>query len=284
MRYILWKLVGRRPALCLMAVVALLLGGMGHAQAAERDRLQAFLSVTGFDVALDSIALSAKDAPAMLGMDSSDFGDAWSTTADEVFDTQNMRDTAMDILEQTLDDDLLAHTAAFYASDLGQKLVQVENAAHMADDDEKAEIGENLVHRMVQEDEPRLTVLRNLTRAVNSDDVSVRAVQEIQVRFLMAASYAGVLDTELDEGNLRAILRENEDDLRQSLRKSSVVAAAYTYRDIPEGDLQAYLEALQDPKMQRVYELMNAVQYEIMASRFEGLAARMAEIEKGQDL
>lgn len=284
MRYIVWKLVGRRPALCLMAVVALLLGGMGHAQAAERDRLQAFLSVTGFDVALDSIALSAKDAPAMLGMDSSDFGDAWSTTADEVFDTQNMRDTAMDILEQTLDDDLLAHAAGFYASDLGERLVQVENAAHMADDDEKAEIGENLVNRMAQEDAPRLTVLRNLTRAVNSDDVSVRAVQEIQVRFLMAASYAGVLDTELDEGNLRAILRENEDDLRQSLRKSSVVAAAYTYRDIPEGDLQAYLEALQDPKMQRVYELMNAVQYEIMASRFEGLAARMAEIEKGQDL
>jgi len=284
MRYIVWKLVGRRPALCLMAVVALLLGGMGHAQAAERDRLQAFLSVTGFDVALDSIALSAKDAPAMLGMDSSDFGDAWSTTADEVFDTQNMRDTAMDILEQTLDDDLLAHAAGFYASDLGERLVQVENAAHMADDDEKAEIGENLVNRMAQEDAPRLTVLRNLTRAVNSDDVSVRAVQEIQVRFLMAASYAGVLDTELDEGNLRAILRENEDDLRQSLRKSSVVAAAYTYRDIPEGDLQAYLEALQDPKMQRVYELMNAVQYEIMASRFESLAARMAEIEKGQDL
>lgn len=263
---------------------ALLLAGAGYAQAAERDRLQAFLEVTGFDVALDSIALSAKDAPLMLGMDSSDFGDEWSATAAEVFETQKMRDTALDILSQTLESDLLAHAAGFYASDLGQRLVEVENAAHMAEDDEKAQIGEELVTRMAQESDPRLKVLRKLTRAVNSDDVSVRAVQEIQVRFLMAASSAGVLETELDEGNLRAILRESEDELRESLRESAVIAAAYTYRDIPEEDLRAYLDALQDPKMQRVYELMNAVQYEIMASRFEVLAGRMAEIGRGQDL
>lgn len=277
-------MVGLLSALRIMAMSALLLAGAGYAQAAERDRLQAFLEVTGFDVALDSIALSAKDAPLMLGMDSSDFGDEWSATAAEVFETQKMRDTALDILSQTLESDLLAHAAGFYASDLGQRLVEVENAAHMAEDDKKAQIGEELVTRMAQESASRLKVLRKLTRAVNSDDVSVRAVQEIQVRFLMAASSAGVLETELDEGNLRAILRESEDELRESLRESAVIAAAYTYRDIPEEDLRAYLDALQDPKMQRVYELMNAVQYEIMASRFEVLAGRMAEIGRGQDL
>ena len=36
--------------------------------------------------------------------------------------------------------------------------------------------------------------------------------------------------------------------------------------------------------MQRVYELMNAIQYEIMANRFEVLAARMAEMHPGQEL
>ncbi|MFO7770077.1 MAG: DUF2059 domain-containing protein, partial [Roseovarius gahaiensis] len=189
-------MVGLLSALRIMAMSALLLAGAGYAQAAERDRLQAFLEVTGFDVALDSIALSAKDAPLMLGMDSSDFGDEWSATAAEVFETQKMRDTALDILSQTLESDLLAHAAGFYASDLGQRLVEVENAAHMAEDDKKAQIGEELVTRMAQESASRLKVLRKLTRAVNSDDVSVRAVQEIQVRFLMAASSAGVLETE----------------------------------------------------------------------------------------
>ncbi len=284
MYHIARKMTAHLAALCLVATLALLLAGVGKARAAERDRLLAFLEVTGFGVALDSIALSAKHAPIMLGMQSDDFGDAWSATANAVFDTQQMRGTALDILAQTLDDDLLAHAAGFYASELGQRVVQVENAAHLADDDEKAAAGQDLVKRMVQDDAARLAVLRELTQAVNSDDVSVRAVQEIQVRFLMAASHAGVLETELDEGSLRATLRDNEDNLRQSLRKSSMTAAAYTYRDIPDSDLRAYLEALQNPKMQRVYELMNAVQYEIMAGRFEVLATRMAEIARGQDL
>jgi len=36
--------------------------------------------------------------------------------------------------------------------------------------------------------------------------------------------------------------------------------------------------------MQGVYVLMNAVQYEIMANRFEVLAVRMADLQPGQDL
>ena len=42
-------------------------GLVGPARAAERDKLAAFLSVTGFDVALDSLRLSASSAPMMLG-------------------------------------------------------------------------------------------------------------------------------------------------------------------------------------------------------------------------
>lgn len=254
-------------------------------QAADRDRLRAFLDVTGFGIAVDSIALSAADAPMMLGMRAGDFGATWRETAQDVFDTDKMRATAMEILDQTLTDDLLNHAAAFYASPLGQRLVEVENAAHMIEDDsEKTQTGERLVARMRRDDDPRLKVLRDLTTAVNGDDVAVRAVQEIQVRFLMAASNAGVLETPLDERALRALMRENEDELRQSLRESSLIGAAYTYRSIPDADLRRYLEALKAPKMQRVYELMNAVQYEIMANRFEALADRMADLSGGREL
>lgn len=46
----------------------------------------------------------------------------------------------------------------------------------------------------------------------------------------------------------------------------------------------AYAEALEQPDMQKVYELLNAVQYEIMANRFEVLAARMSGLQPGQDI
>mgnify|MGYP000535429160 CR=1 FL=1 len=255
------------------------------ALAADRDRLQAFLQVTGFDVALDSIALSAADAPALLGMSASDFGANWSRIADDVFDTGAMRDTALDILEQTLSDDDLAHAAGFYASPLGLRLVEVENASHMvADDARKQAEGEELVAAMVAGGDDRLDVLMQMNAAVDSGDVAVRAVQEIQVRFLLAASAAGVLQQEIDEDTLRGLMTETEGELRLSMRRSALASAAFTYRDISDADLRDYLEALQDPQMQRVYELMNAVQWEIMGDRYEALAVRLAQIAGGQDL
>lgn len=252
------------------------------ARAADRDRLQAYLEVTGFGVALDSIALAAADAPVMLGLEASDFGHEWERVASEVFDTGRMREMALDVLSETLDDEMLGHAAEFYASDLGQRLVAVENASHMReDDDAKRAEGLKLLTEMP---EARREVLRDMNAAVDSAGTGVRAVQEIQVRFLLAASYAGVLEYDLDEQALRALMAEGEAELRAQIEASALANAAVTYASLPTEDLRAYVEALEHPVMARVYELMNAVQYEIMANRFEVLAARMVELQPAQEL
>ena len=253
-----------------------------NVQAADREKLTAFLNVTGFDVSLDSIALSAAQAPMMLGMSEGDFGADWSRTAEDVFAQKNLRGMAIDILEQTLTDDLLTHAAEFYASPLGQKLVEVENASHMfADDEAKRTEGEKVLAGTSDE---RAALLARMVDGVNTSGVAVRAVQEIQVRFLMAASNAGVFDFEIDEQMLRGQLKESEEELRDNLRTSGLIGSAYTYQDISDQDLERYVVALEEPEMQRVYELLNAVQYEVMANRFEVLAGRMAEMHPGQEL
>lgn len=271
-----------RAAHVLGMAVGLFLIAAGCLRAADRDRLEAFLEVTGFGVALDSIALSAADAPAMLGLSESDFGDGWSRMATEVFDSRKMRNMGLDILSETLSDEMLEHAAAFYASDLGRRLVVVENSSHMAQDGTgKREEGEALLTAM---DNSRIDSLKRMNAAVDAAGTGVRAVQEIQVRFLLAASVAGVLDYEIDEPSLRAIMAEDEAQLRESISESALVNAAYTYRDLSTEELLIYAEALEDPVMSRVYELMNAVQYEIMANRFEVLAVRMGELVQGENL
>ena len=251
-----------------------------------QDRLKAFLQVTGFDVALDSIGLSARDAPAMLGKQAEDFGSDWSRVADQVFAPEVVRRMALGILEQTLTEDLLAHAAGFYASDLGQRLVAVENASHMIeDDDAKRAEGAAL---LADADTDRRAALENLVWAIDTNSSGLIAVREVQVRFLMAASAAGILgDGEgggFDEATLRALLAEQDAELREMMNASTLQNAAYTYRDISLEDLNAYNAALESPQMRQVYELMNAIQFEIMANRFEILAGRMAEMHPGQTL
>lgn len=257
----------------------------GPARAADRDRIEAFLTTTGFDVALDSIALSAESAPAMLGRDAGDFGAQWTRLADRVFDTGAMHEMAVGILTETLDQEDLAHAVEFYAGDLGQRLVVAENAAHMMREGEgKLDQGQEIFAALVADGSPRVGLFQRMNDAISGDDSAVRAIEEIQVRFLMAASAAGVLDRPLDEGALRAALAEGRDALRIELRANSLAGAAFTYRDFSDDDLRAYAEALEHPRMRRVYELLNAVQHEIMANRFEVLAARMADLDPGQEL
>lgn len=273
-----------------LAVLPLLLAALAvvlavPANAADRDRILAFLEVTGFDVALDSIALSASSAPQMLGIEPDAFGSEWARVSGEVFESKTMRGLALDILEKTLTDDLLNHAVMFYASDLGQRLVTAENASHMVeDDDAKRAEGEKIVSDLVARGSQRLEVIKRMNRAIDSTGSSVRALQEIQYRFLLAASAAGVLDLRLDPGELRSLLKSQEGELRRAIQKSAIANAAYTYQEFSSEDLGAYADALETPQMARVYELLNAVQYEVMANRFEVLAGRLAGMQPGQDI
>lgn len=255
------------------------------AQASERDRLNAFLTVTGFDVALESIKLSADAAPNMIGVQSDDFGSEWKRMVKEVFDTSLMHDQALEILEQTLEEPLLDHAVHFYTSDLGARLVVAENASHLTEDDAlKTEQGQSIVAGLVRAGSPRLEELKRLNAASGSADASVHAIQEVQVRFLMAAAGAGVIELSMDEEDLRQTLKSQEGELRRGMQTSGLTGAAYTYQAFSDEEVGLYADALEHPMMQKVYALMNAVQFEIMADRFEAMAARMQGLQPSQEL
>ncbi|MDE4132222.1 DUF2059 domain-containing protein [Phaeobacter sp. QD34_3] len=272
-------------ALTAFLIVASLLFPAAPAQAADRSRVMSFLEVTGFDVALDSIALSASGAPQMLGLEAGDFGVGWARMADQVFDTERMRDLALDILVDTLEDTALAHAEAFYGSALGQRLVAAENASHMIEDDEVKQIaGQRIIADLVREGSDRIALLQRMNQAIDAADTGVKAVQQIQFRFIMAASAAGVIDLQLDAEGLRAWQRDQAPSMRMALNASAMAASAYTYQGFTDAEVDAYVRALETPLMQQVYELLNAVQYEITANRFEELAFRMQDLGQGEEL
>lgn len=274
-----------RSTLLAWALVAGLVAAPAMAQVQDRDRLEAFLQTTGFDVALESIRLSASSAPGMIGLEADDFGAQWTTLVQEVFNTQEMHDRAMDILEQTLTDDLLTHAVDFYTSDLGARLVEVENKSHMAEDEElKRESGEAIVAGLVQIGSQRVQELKRLNAATGSEDASIHAIQEVQVRFLMAAAAAGVIELRMDEQDLRESLKSQEGEMRRQMQISGLAASAYTYQAFSDDEITAYADALEEPKMQKVYALMNAVQFDIMADRYEEMALKMRNLQPSQEL
>lgn len=268
-----------------MALIAAILWTNAAVANADRGKIEEFLTVTGFDVALESIKLSAGSAPQMLGLEAEDFGFQWTQLTQKVFDTDQMHELAIDILGETLTDELLDHANAFYGSDLGKRLVEAENASHMEEDDAgKTEAGEAIFTALVGIGSARVEDIKRMNDAIGGADSAIRAIQEIQVRFLMAAAGAGVIELQLEEEDLREMLSSQEDDMRLSIQANAMSGAAYTYQSFSDEDVKAYADALEDPKMKRVYELMNAVQYEIMANRFEAMATEMSKLQPTTDL
>ncbi|MDG1470709.1 MAG: DUF2059 domain-containing protein [Ascidiaceihabitans sp.] len=269
-------------------MMALLLGLMvltSQVQAADKAKLEEFLEVTGFDVALDSIRLSAENAPQMLGLDAQDFGFHWGRMTTDVFGADLMHDMAIEFLGETLDEEHLDHAAGFYATDLGKRLVAVENKSHMSDDDDlKSESGEAIIAGLVRIGSPRVQILKRMNAASDSAGNGLRAIQEVQVRFLMAAAGAGIIELQMDEPDLRELLRTGEDELRLSMQTSGLASAAYVYQAFSDAEMEDYTAALEHPMIRHVYDLMNAVQFEIMADRFEALAARMKGVQPSEEL
>ncbi|WIY24718.1 DUF2059 domain-containing protein [Parasedimentitalea psychrophila] len=276
------------PAVLMRGLRALFLASLfipNAAAAADRDQIETFLEVTGFDVALDSIALSAGSAPDMLGLEPGEFGAAWARLSHQVFDTDVMHELALQILVETLDEEALAHASAFYASALGQRLVAAENSAHMIEEDDVVQAaGRRIISDLVRDGAERLALLKRMAAAIDSSGTGVKAVQQIQLRFLMAARDAGVIELELSVEGLQALMKEQEADLRLALLASSLAGSAYIYQAFSDQDMSDYVVALEQPLMQTVYELLNAVQYEITANRFELLASRLSELTAGQDI
>lgn len=252
--------------------------------AADRGKIAAFMEVTGFDVALDSLRLSAGQAPMLLGLTEDNFGEDWTRLADEIFESDGLRSDALDILEQTMDDEMLNHAASFYASELGQRLVAAENAAHMDDSPESGTLGEELAAELFENGSPKIEYFRDMSRAIGSIENSIRSVTEVQVRFLMAAQGAGLTESDWEEEELRAVLLSRADEWAQAMVINGITNAAFTYRDFSDEDMADYLAALREPLMQKVYELMNAVQFQLQVERFEKLAARMVDLYPEQDI
>ncbi|MDC0737179.1 DUF2059 domain-containing protein [Cognatishimia sp. SS12] len=267
----------------LFGLVALLFLAL-PVKAANRADVERFLQITGFDVAVESIAQDAEDAPEMLGLEAGAFGATWSLLADEIFDVEGMMTQAVDILEQTLDQELLDHAVGFYDSALGQRLVKSENLSVLDDGALKQIAGQQIIAEMVETGDPKIEYFQRMNVAIDPEGVGLRAMQQIQVRFLVAASRAGVIEEDLDEEMLWSQLDANRAETLRSVHAAGLAGAAYTYQGFSADEILAYTEALEHPKMQTVYELMNAVHYQIMGDRFDEISKHLDSLQPSEEL
>lgn len=273
-------------SLKLMAILPLLwaLGGAPVAANVSKERIDQFLSITGFDYALRAMSDASEDVGDMLGADLGDFGDNWKRLAAEVFDERAILEEARDMLAQSITPELLDHAETFYGSDLGKRLVRIENIAHHEDDTTQIEGGTLIIEQLLRTGDERLAALQRFIRATDPENHSIIAWEEMQIRFLMAAAAAGVIDLTLDEPDMREAMREQRPQIIMALSTANLATSAFTYQEFNTDEINAYTDALENPTMRRVYELLSGVQWAILTKKFEELAPKLADLYPEEEL
>lgn len=274
------------PSVVLAALVALvvLLWTAGTAVAAERAQYRDFLEITGFDVAITSLQKDAMEGPGMSGQEADAFGRQYAALAEQVFDPEIMIERAIDMMAAVMPDELVRHGAEFYASDLGKRLVAVENTSHLAPARDRAGQGEAIVTDLLQTNPDRLDDFQAMMDAIGGVDTTVRAITEVQIRYLLAAMAAGTLDLGYSEDELRDMIDRQVPAMKEEMGRNAIISAAYTYRELSDADIAAYRAALEAPQMRQVYEALNAIQYQVMAERYEVLAKRLIALAPQTEL
>jgi hypothetical protein len=251
---------------------------------ADPAKLKAFVEVTGYDVIIESLQQGAMAGPGMVGNVEDAFGKQYEALAKEVFDPAVMNARAIEMLSATLTEELVDYGAEFYASELGQRLVVVENQSHMADDLERMAEGGRLMQELNEDDPERLQIMTELATSVGSSDISITALIEMQVRFTLAAMATGAIPNTMSEAELRLRSTEAMEALRPQIEVMGIIGNVYTYRALPSDDLAEYVRVLKTPEMQQIYEALNAIQYQIMIEKYEELGARMGELAPETEL
>ena len=262
----------------------LIISAVVPSSAADRNAIETFMKVTGFDVSLESMRVSASDAPAMLGLDAADFGVSWKRIADELFEPESLKNDAVGILRQALSENVLVHASEFYASELGIRLVKAENLSHFEDSDQKKIDGELILAELVDRSSPQPQYFREMADSIGALESGIRSFREVQVRFIMAAMGAGLIDRQIDEADLRSMLAQQDAEIKTNMLQSLIIANSYTYRNFTDLEIAQYRDALATDEMKEVYELMNAIHFALMADRYEQMALKMVKLHPLQEL
>ena len=262
----------------------LIISAVVPSSAADRNAIETFMKVTGFDVSLESMRVSASDAPAMLGLDAADFGVSWKRIADELFEPESLKNDAVGILQQALSENVLVHASEFYASELGIRLVKAENLSHFEDSDQKKIDGELILAELLDRSSPQPQYFREMADSIGALESGIRSFREVQVRFIMAAMGAGLIDRQIDEAGLRSMLAQQDAEIKTNMLQSLIIANSYTYRNFTDLEIAQYRDALATDEMKEVYELMNAIHFALMADRYEQMALKMVKLHPLQEL
>ena len=170
-------------------------------------------------------------------------GAAWDAVVADIYDTDDMETVVLDGLDRQLADTDLSMMLAFFLSDRGQRIIQLELSAREALlNDEIEELAELQLQNMRKGDDPRLAVLTDFIEANDLIKSNVVGGMNSSFAFYQGLRDGGAFEDTLSEDQILTDVWAQEVDIRTDTTDWIYSYLALAYQPLEDADIQAYTE------------------------------------------
>lgn len=243
------------------------------------------MQATALDKIFDSYAETIAQSPTAQGTPlPKAFLAAWEETALDVFRADVLHAQLASSLEGTLTAPELTELAAFFRSDFGKRITEIESVVpQLSMDEQLAAVDEGIA--IIESLAPGATRDRQISEIMDlvSAEVSRSMVGEAMRALLVSMSVSGATgDIEVPWDEIDAQLAQILPGVEAEVLNTQRALMAYAYRDISDDDLETYIQFLRTEVSQKFYVLVGRGVGAIMTnsmSRFgEQLAHRLNQV------
>ncbi|MCP5071724.1 MAG: hypothetical protein GY947_00305 [Rhodobacteraceae bacterium] len=239
--------------------------GAVHAFAIEPQKMREVLELIGFDHAVAFTHRSIKSAGQRAGGENADFQRAWDEAAEDVFSIDKVFELLVQTNAESFSEADYDELMLYFSDGLGRRVTDLENAAQSVEGQaEMADIGMKLVAKLFDENPERLRQIKSMNDELDTEENAVAAAMNFGYALMVGMTSAQGKPSEMTDEEILNQLRQQEPALRSRIRESLMLSTAYTYRDLTNEDMDAYIGFLQSPVGRKLYQKVEGSRREIM--------------------
>lgn len=215
-------------------------------------------------------------------------GAGWRRAVDAIYGLDAMRTRLIPALERELarmPPAMLAEARGFFRSDLGQRIVALENSARLAqlDEDIKAE-SQRAAEALAVDDPERFALLRRFIAANDLVEANVVGALNANAAFYFGLNAAGAFADPLSEAEVLSDVAAQEEGIRAETADWIDAYLALAYQPLSDADLRRYLAFSETPAGQALNRAMFVAYDAMFTAISRELGSRAARHIAGEDL
>lgn len=251
------------------------LGTSGRPESARQPTSSDLIHTIGLDNVFVQFGRAIAGSPRQRGIADPRFLETWESTALRAFGDGRLNARLEQRLSRILSDTELAGIDGFLASPFGQRVSRLEQATQsIAADQQVAALakGQALYWRVSERRKAQLEELLSLSGAEMTFAVIGESIRGMALGLKLSSG--GDIETPWEEIDNAVKLQLG--GMRESLAEAARGTLAYTYSDLTDAELEAYLGFLRSPAARKFYNTATLAVGDIIRETMFGLGESVA--------